>query len=70
MASISAHDTTPLHVLSTALFIESTTSNPLAELLLPRANFSVLLSPSNKTDASQPCEEGKRVKTVRSMYDG
>lgn len=52
-ASISAHDTTPAHALSTALFIASITSNPLAEFKLGTANFSLSL-PSNSNDASQP----------------
>lgn len=53
MANISAQDTTPLHWLSTAAFIVSRTSNPLAEFRLAKANFSLSL-PSNSTDASQP----------------
>ena len=53
MATISAHDTTPGHALSTELLILSTTSNPLTEFKLGRANFSPLLV-SNSIDASQP----------------
>ena len=56
MASISAHDTTPLHALSTELLILSTTSNPLTEFMLGKANFSPSLE-SNSTDASQPYAE-------------
>jgi len=56
MASISAQDTTPLHWLSTAVFIASTTSNPLAEFMLGKANFSPSF-PSSRTDASQPYQE-------------
>lgn len=53
MARMSAHETTPLHELSTAVLMASTTSNPLAELMLGKANFSPSF-PSNKIDASQP----------------
>lgn len=53
IASRSAHDTTPGHALSTELLILSTTSNPLIEFKLGRANFSPSL-PSNSTDPSQP----------------
>ena len=52
-ASISAQDTTPGHALSTVLLIPSTTSNPLTEFKLERANFSPPLT-SNNTDPSQP----------------
>lgn len=51
--NMSAQDTTPLHALSTAVLMASTASNPLAELRLGPANFSLSL-PSNKTDPSQP----------------
>lgn len=61
MAKISAHDTTPLHWRSTAVFIASITSNPRAEFRLGAANFSLSL-PSNNTDASQPYnKEGDQV---------
>ena len=53
MATISAHDTTPGHALSTELLILSTTTNPLTEFKLGRANFSPLLV-SNSIDALQP----------------
>jgi len=54
MASISAHETTPLHALSTAVLIVSTTSNPLTELILGNADFSKSSPPSNNIDPSQP----------------
>lgn len=55
MANISAQDTTPVHALSTALFMESITSNPLAEFRFGTANFSlVVLFPSKSTDPSHP----------------
>ena len=53
MASMSAQETTPGHALSTELFIVSTTSNPLTEFKLGKADFSPSL-PSSKTDPSQP----------------
>ena len=53
MATISAHDTTPGHALSIELLILSTTSNPLTEFELGRADFSPSLV-SNSIDASQP----------------
>jgi hypothetical protein len=53
MASISAQDTTPGHSLSTAFLISSTTSNPLAELLLEMEIFSPSRA-SNSIDPSQP----------------
>ena len=53
MASISAQDTTPGHSLSIALLISSTTSYPLAELLLEVEIFSPS-SASNSIDPSQP----------------
>lgn len=53
MASISAHETNPLHALSTELLIESITSNPLAEFTFGKADFSPAV-PSSSTDASQP----------------
>jgi len=54
MVRISAHETTPLHALSTAVFILSITSNPLTELILGRADFSLSAPPSNNIDPSQP----------------
>lgn len=56
MVNISAHETTPLHWFSTAVFMESITSYPLAELLLASENFSLSV-PSNRIDASHPCQE-------------
>jgi hypothetical protein len=53
IASISAQDSTPGHSLSTALLISSTTSNPLAELLLEMEIFSPSCA-SNSIDPSQP----------------
>ena len=53
MANISAQDTTPGHSLSTVLLISSTTSNPLAELLLEMEIFSPSRA-SNSIDPSQP----------------
>jgi hypothetical protein len=53
MASISAQDTTPGHSRSTAPLIISTTSNPLAELLLEVEFFSPSHA-SNSIDPSQP----------------
>lgn len=53
IVSISAHDTIPLHALSTAVLMVSTTSNPLAELRFGNASFS-LSSPSRNMDPSQP----------------
>lgn len=53
MAKMSAQETIPLHELSTAVLIASTTSNPLTELVFGKAVFSPPL-PSNKIDASQP----------------
>lgn len=61
MASISAHETTPLHALSTALLIASTTSKPLAEFKLGNANFSPSV-PSRRTDPSQPYITKKKEK--------
>ena len=40
MAKMSAHDTTPGHTFSTAVFMSSTTSNPLTEFWLGLAVFS------------------------------
>lgn len=54
MANISAQETVPLHALSTALLIVSTTSNPLTEFRFGTANFSPVLSPSSSIDPSQP----------------
>ena len=54
MANISAQETTPLHALSTELLIVSTTSNPLAEFRLGRADFSTSPPPSSNIDPSQP----------------
>jgi hypothetical protein len=56
MARMSAQETVPLHALSTADLILSTTSKPLRELLLGPAVFSpVKLAVSSKrTDPSQP----------------
>lgn len=53
IASISAHETTPLHALSTAVLMVSTTSKPLAEFKFAPANFSPSV-PSRRTDASHP----------------
>lgn len=57
MAKISAQDTTgPLHTLSTAALISSTTENPLIELIFGRAVFSPVKFgvSSSRTDPSQP----------------
>lgn len=62
-ASMSAQDTTPLHWLSTADFIASTTSNPLAEFKLAAENFSTSV-PSSKTDPSQPCYQNFLIKQI------
>lgn len=53
MASMSAQETTPGQALSTELFIVSTTSYPLTEFKLGKANFSPSF-PSSKIDPSQP----------------
>lgn len=56
-ARMSAHDTTgPPQASSTADLILSTTSNPLTELLLGTANFSLTNSglESKRLDPSQP----------------
>jgi hypothetical protein len=56
MANISAHETTPGHTFSTADFILSTTSNPLAELRFGTAFFSPLKLDvsSRRIDPSHP----------------
>lgn len=56
IASISAHETTPGHTLSTADFILSTTSNPLADLKLGAARFSPMKEDvsSRRIDPSHP----------------
>lgn len=54
MATISAHETTPLQALSTEVLIVSITSNPLTEFTLGKANFSVSAPPSSNIDPSQP----------------
>ena len=66
MATISAHDTTPGHALSTELLILSTTSNPLTEFKLGRANFSPSLV-SNSIDASQPALRAEKILLI--IYD-
>ena len=66
MATISAHDTTPGHALSIELLILSTTSNPLTEFELGRANFSPLLV-SNSIDASQPALRAEKILLI--IYD-
>jgi hypothetical protein len=67
MAIISAHDTTPLHAFSIELLILSTTSNPLTEFKLGRANFSPSLK-SNSIDASQPYA-GRAQNFILIIYD-
>ena len=67
MATISAHDTTPGHALSTEVLILSTTSNPLTEFKLGPANFSPSLT-SNSIDASQPYTL-KAEKMLLIIYD-
>ena len=59
IATISAQDTIPLHEFSTALLIVSTTSNPLTEFRLGKANFSLSL-PSSSIDASHPYAQNKK----------
>lgn len=56
MASISAQETTPGHTFSTADFMLSTTSNPLAELKLGAALFSPVKDDvsSRRIDPSHP----------------
>lgn len=55
-AKMSAHDTTPGHAFSTAVFILSMTSNPLAEFRLGFAVFSPvkLDVSSNSNEPSHP----------------
>ena len=55
-ASISAHETTPLHVLSSIAFALSITSNPRRLGLLAGESFSAEFAGvvSMRTDASQP----------------
>jgi hypothetical protein len=57
MASISAHETTPGHAFSTADFMLSMTSNPLAEFWFGAAFFSPVKEDvsSSKSDPSHPC---------------
>lgn len=56
MASISAHETTPGHAFSTADFMLSMTSNPLAEFWFGAAFFSPVKEDvsSSKSDPSHP----------------
>jgi len=56
MARISAHDTTPGHTFSTAVFMLSMTSNPRAEFLFGFAFFSPVKFDvsSSRIDPSHP----------------
>jgi len=60
-ASMSAQDTTPGQTFSTSDFALSMISNPLTELTLGSALFSLSIVglSSNKIDASQPCQLSK-----------
>jgi len=56
MARISAQETIPGQAFSTAAFMLSTTSKPLAELLFGAASFSLSIVSvlSKRIDPSQP----------------
>lgn len=59
MARISAHETTPGQAFSTADFILSITSNPLAEFRFGFAVFSPVKEEvsSSRSEPSHPCHE-------------
>ncbi|GER29776.1 UPF0339 protein BP0521, partial [Striga asiatica] len=56
-AKMSAHETTPGQIRSTAVLAASITSNPLAELAFGPADFSLWIvgESSRRIEASQPC---------------
>lgn len=67
MVTISAHETTPGHAFSTLVFILSTTSNPLSELLLGPAVFSPVKDEvsSRRTDPSHPCYQLSTISMIK-----
>lgn len=70
MARMSAHETMPGQAFSTAVFISSITSNPLAEFLLGFAFFSPvkLAVSSSSNDPSHPYI--KHPKLVMNVHAG
>lgn len=60
-ANISAHDTTPLHSVSSLVFASSMTSNPRRLGLFTGESFSAVFEEveSMRMDPSQPCREGE-----------
>lgn len=67
---MSAQETTPGHTFSTADFMLSTTSNPLAELTFGAALFSPVNEDvsSRRIDPSHPCKKFKEMIRFKSFH--